>query len=222
MTRVTEEKFLIKLYEVVKKLSVIAKTQSYRFKKEWEENLGSLKVKPHLIQQIETNEDKFLSDIDYRINILDIVRLSFEDGFNTIKILLSTLYNLYFSNEELFLKNYSERDQILLKYLVALEILGNLVQYNQLDNETVPLKYNILARGYYTMKLKELRDTEIQQTLTKVNLKIDLPELKEIMDEIAQDKIINKERKGRYYFYNIENDLKLSEEELATFFISCV
>jgi len=37
MTEVSEEEFLIKLLDVVHKLSNIAKTQSYRFKKKWDE-----------------------------------------------------------------------------------------------------------------------------------------------------------------------------------------
>ncbi|MFW9951876.1 MAG: hypothetical protein ACFFKA_17300, partial [Candidatus Thorarchaeota archaeon] len=87
MTNVSGESFLLRLYEVVYKLSSIAKTQTYRFKKEWDENLATLNQTPHLIRQFPIIKDKFLNDIDYRIEILDTVRLSFEDGFNTIRFL---------------------------------------------------------------------------------------------------------------------------------------
>ncbi len=212
MTNVSEEVFLNKLYDVVYKLSTIAKTQSYRFKKEWDENLESLKEKPHLIRQIPREKEKFLTDIDYRIKILNTVKLSFEDGVHSIKSLLNALYRSYFDDSDIFTSSFTEQDQIILKYLVAKEILGNLIQYNQLDHESVPLKYNILARTYLLIKFKGQRDTEILENLKKINIKLKLPKLKKIMGEIISDGFINKTKKGRYLYYHLQQELDLSEE----------
>lgn len=212
MTNVNEEVFLIKLYEVIYKLSTIAKTQSYRFKKEWDENFESLKEKPHLIRQIPREKERFLTDIDYRIKTLNTVKLSFEDGVNSIKSLLNALYRSYFDDSDIFTSSFTEQDQIILKYLVAKEILGNLIQYNQLDHESVPLKYNILARTYLLIKFKGQRDTEILENLKKINIKLKLPKLKKIMGEIISDGFINKTKKGRYLYYHLQQELDLSEE----------
>ena len=217
MTNVNEEVFLNKLYDVVYKLSTIAKTQSYRFKKEWDENLESLKEKPHLIRQIPREKEKFLTDIDYRIKILNTVKLSFEDGVHSIKSLLNALYRSYFDDSDIFTSSFTEQDQIILKYLVAKEILGNLIQYNQLDHESVPLKYNILARTYLLIKFKGQRDTEILENLKKINIKLKLPKLKKIMGEIISDGFINKTKKGRYLYYHLQQELDLSEEGKKTF-----
>jgi len=217
MTNVSEEVFLNKLYDVVYKLSTIAKTQSYRFKKEWDENLESLKEKPHLVRQIPREKERFLTDIDYRIKTLNTVKLSFEDGVNSIKSLLNALYLSYFDDSDIFTSSFTEQDQIILKYLVAKEILGNLIQYNQLDHKTVPLKYNILARTYLLIKFKGQRDTEILENLKKINIKLKLPRLKKIMEEIISDGFINKTKKGRYLYYHIQQELDLSEEGKKTF-----
>ena len=217
MTNVNEEVFLIKLYEVIYKLSTIAKTQSYRFKKEWDENFESLKEKPHLIRQIPREKEKFLTDIDYRIKTLNTVKLSFEDGVNSIKSLLNALYRSYFDDSDIFTSSFTEQDQIILKYLVAKEILGNLIQYNQLDHESVPLKYNILARTYLLIKFKGQRDTEILENLKKINIKLKLSKLKKIMEEIISDGFINKTKKGRYLYYHLQQELDLSEEGKKTF-----
>ncbi len=217
MTNVNEEVFLNKLYEVVYKLSTIAKTQSYRFKKEWDENFESLKEKPHLIRQIPREKERFLTDIDYRIKILNTVKLTFEDGVNSIKSLLNALYSSYFNDSDIFTSSFTEQDQITLKYLVAKEILGNLIQYNQLDHKTVPLKYNILARTYLLIKFKAQRDTEILENLKKINIKLKLPKLKKIMEEIISDGFINKTKKGRYLYYHLQQELDLSEEGKKTF-----
>jgi hypothetical protein len=217
MTNVSGEIFLQKLYEVVYKLSGIAKTQSYRFKKEWDENFSSLNQSPHLIRQIPTEKDKFLNNIDYRIEILDTVRLSFEDGFNTIRTLLNTLYNHYFKNSLEFKNNFNDGDQLILRYLVAKEILGNLIQYNQLDHETVPLKYNILARNYMLIKLKGQKDIDILENMKKIKIEIDLPELKKILDEIVNDGFFNKTKRGRYIFYELDHELALSDDALLVY-----
>ncbi len=217
MTNVNEEVFLNKLYEVVYKLSTIAKTQSYRFKKEWDENLESLKEKPHLIRQIPREKERFLTDIDYRIKILNIVKLTFEDGVNSIKSLLNALYNSYFNDSDIFTSSFTEQDQITLKYLVAKEILGNLIQYNQLDHKTVPLKYNILARSYLLIKFKGQRDTEILENLKKINIDLKLSKLNKIMKEIISDGFLNKTKKGRYLYYHLQQELDLSEEGKKTY-----
>ena len=217
MTNVNEEVFLNKLYDVVYKLSTIAKTQSYRFKKEWDENLKSLKEKPHLIRQIPREKERFLTDIDYRIKILNTVKLSFEDGVHSIKSLLKALYSSYFNDSDIFTSSFTEQDQITLKYLVAKEILGNLIQYNQLDHKTVPLKYNILARTYLLIKFKGQRDTEILENLKKINIKLKLSKLKKFMEEIISDGFINKTKKGRYLYYHLQQELDLSEEGKKTF-----
>ena len=60
MTNVSGEEFLNKLYTVAYKLYTIASTQSYRFKKEWDENLSSFKEKPHLVRYIKVEKEKFL------------------------------------------------------------------------------------------------------------------------------------------------------------------
>ena len=217
MTNVNEEVFLNKLYDVVYKLSTIAKTQSYRFKKEWDENLDSLKEKPHLVRQIPVKKEKFLTDIEYRIKILNIVKLTFEDGVHSIKSLLNALYSSYFNDSDIFTSSFTEQDQITLKYLVAKEILGNLIQYNQLDHKSVPLKYNILARTYLLIKFKGQRDTEILENLKKINIKLKLSKLKKIMEEIISDGFINKTKKGRYLYYHLQQELDLSEEGKKTF-----
>ncbi|MFX0056676.1 MAG: hypothetical protein ACFE85_04745 [Candidatus Hodarchaeota archaeon] len=212
MTNVSEAVFLNKLYEVVYKLSGISKTQSYRFNKEWDESLSTLNQKPHLVRQIPVEKGKFLNDINYRIEVLNTVKLSFEDGFHSIKSLLNTIYHSYFEKSDLFKKNYSKEDQLILKYLIAKKILGDLIQYNSLDHETVPIKYNILARNYTMMKFKEIRDTEILDNLKKIKIELTLPKLKKIMQEIVKDGLITKTSKGRYLYYNLSKELELSKE----------
>ncbi|MFX1494016.1 MAG: hypothetical protein ACFFBZ_07020, partial [Promethearchaeota archaeon] len=191
-------------------LSGISKTQSYRFKKEWDENLIQLNKNPHLVRQIPVEKDKFLQDIEYRIKILDEVRLSFEDGFHSIKSLLTTLYQLYFNDSKSFKEDYSNHDQLLLKYFVAKKILGDLVQYNQLDHESVPFKYNLIARNYIRIKLNGLREKEILENLKKVNIDITLPALREVLKEIVKDGIIKRTKRNRLIYYITDKELELS------------
>jgi len=157
MTDIKEDQFLVKLYDVIYKLSIIAKTQSFRFKKEWDLIFAQFNPDPHLIRPIIIEKDNFLKDNNYRIHVLNTLKVAFEDCFHTIKTLLETLYHHFFNDSNVFKENFSEQDQLVLKYFVAFTLLGNLVQYNMLDNETVPLKYNILARNYLMIKVKRFK-----------------------------------------------------------------
>lgn len=212
MTSVTEKEFVEKLYEVVYKLSSIGSSQNYRFKTKWDEYLGSF-GKPHLVRPINLEKSKFINDLDYRISVLKTVEQALVDGFYTIKTLLQVLYNSYFNDSELFKSDFSKEDQTILKYFVAKEILGNLIQYNRLDNESVPIKYNIIARNYVMMKLREINDEEVYHNILKLNIKtVEPSKLNSIMEEIEKDGIINIVQKDNHPVYKVKSNLELSKE----------
>ncbi|MHA1490733.1 MAG: hypothetical protein ACTSRI_13875 [Promethearchaeota archaeon] len=213
MTEVSQEEFLIKLFEVICKLSSIAKIQSPRFLKKWDEYLKTINDKPNAVRHISLDKDYFLKDIDYRISVLKTVEQSLVDGFNSIKKLLNALYGYYFDSK-LFKGIFSEEDQVILKYLVAKEILGNLIQYNKMDHETVPLKFNIIARNYSLLKILDQgqENTEVLDNLKKLNINMGKPKLNKIMQEIEKDGIITIIKKGENYVYKLKKELKLSKE----------
>ena len=212
MTEVSETEFLNRLLEVVFKLSTIVKTQSPRFKKKWDEYLKPFNEEPHIVCQIPLDKTKFLKDIDYRIDVLKNVEQATVDGFHSTKTLLQTLYSSYFDSE-LFKKDFSEEDQQVLKYFIAKEILGNLIQYNKLDHESVPLKYNIIGRNYTLIKLQGLADLEILDSLKKLNMKgIELADVNKLMKEIEADGIVIIDKKGKNNFYYLNKELELSKE----------
>ncbi|MBN1803243.1 MAG: hypothetical protein JW891_17160, partial [Candidatus Lokiarchaeota archaeon] len=212
MTSVSENEFTKKLYEIVYKLSSIGKSQTYRFRTKWNEYFNAL-GKPHLVRDIPVEEGKFVNDLDYRIETLKILERALVDGFYTIKTLLNVLYDNYFNDSEQFLRDFSKQDQIILKYIVAKEILGNLIQYNRLDNESVPLKYNLIARNYSMMKLREITDDEVLNNMEKLNFKnIDLQKIRSSMEEVERDEIISIESRNDKQIYAIKTELKLSKQ----------
>ncbi|GAG26568.1 unnamed protein product, partial [marine sediment metagenome] len=190
----------------------IAKTQSDRLKKEWDESFSSLPEKPHLVRSVRAEKEKFLTDIDYRIEVLNTITLSFEDGFHSIKSILTALYGSYFKDSDIFTQNFSKEDQNNLKYLVAKEILGNLIQYNQLDHETVPLKYNILARNYLLIKFKQQSATSINDNVKKIKIELKLNQLRKNLNEIIADGFLKKTKVGKNTYYNLHHEIELSEK----------
>ena len=111
----------------------------------------------------------------------------------------------------MFRNNFSKQDQLLLKYIVAREILGTLIQYNQLDHETVPLKYNIIGRNYLLIKLNGQKDVDILQNMAKLNINVELAQLNKTLDEVVSEGIINKTKSGNNFFYTLNKELELTE-----------
>lgn len=212
MTELSKKEFLNRLLEKIKKLSSIAKTQTFRFQQKWNDFLDKTDIKPHLVRNIPIEEEKFLNDIDYRISTLKLVSQAITDGFYSIKSLIEALYKSYF-NSDMFKQQYSEEDQLKVKYLVAKEILGNLIQYNKLDHETIPLKYNVIARNYTLLKLKVQSDKSIINNMNKIfNNELNLGQIQSVLKEVEADGIISIEQQNDENFYKLKNELKLSEE----------
>ncbi len=201
LTELSEQDFLNRLYDVVYKLSTLAKTQSYRFKKIWDDYLKPLNDNPHTVRSIPLDKDKFLKEINYRIDVLKNVEQAMVDGFYSIKSFLQTVYNSYINDSNQFKNDFTPSDQLILKYYVAKEVLGNLMQYNQMDRETVPLKYNIIARNYLPLKNQGMTDVEILESLKKVNISIELNNLRKLMEEIERDGLVAIKKESDHIFY---------------------
>ncbi|MBD3212895.1 MAG: hypothetical protein GF311_09830 [Candidatus Lokiarchaeota archaeon] len=213
MTELNEKEFLIRLTDIVAKLSSIAKTQSFRLKQKWDDYLQNTNIEPYLIRTIPIDKSKFINDNKYRIEILNIAIQALADGFHAIKTLLKTIYGSYF-NSELFKNEFSEQDQLIIKYIIAKEILGNLIQYNKLDHETVPLKYNVIARNYSLIKLQPQKDKRILENMNKIfgNQKLELSMIQNVLNEIEKDGLIRIIKKDDLTLYEIKNELVLSDK----------
>ncbi len=208
-----EKNFLVKLFDVLLKINLIGATRYYHF-------LNYLKPITEELPQFTrvsiTGESKeqFLRDIDYRIKLLKITSKSIVDGLNLIKFLLRALYRSYLNDSDLLQTDFQEQDREILKYLVAKEILGDLFQYVQIDNKTVPLKYTLIATNFYLLKLKGLHDIEILKNMKKVypNLNLNLKRIREFMEIIEKDGIVEKIKIQDSCIYKLKNHLELSEE----------
>lgn len=208
-----EEQILERLIETIKKLSNIGETQRYRFQEKWNEYLDQLDSEPHLIRKIPFDEERFRNDLEYRINTLKTISDAFVDGYYSIKSLLKALYHNYFESEE-FKTRYSQKDAIKIQYIVAKEILGNLVQYNKLDHKTVPLKYNIMARNYTILKMKPKTDTALLKNINKIFTKepLLLSKIHQAMEEVEKDGLILIKKQDDGYIYELKEELTLSSE----------
>ncbi len=213
MSEITEKQFLDLLINLIGRLSHIAKTQRYRFRQKWEENFSQIDSKPHLIREIPFEKEKFMKDNEYRLKILKTVFNAFIDGFYAVKSLLETFYDEYF-NSKIFKKSYSQEDQLRIKYIVAKEILGNLIQYNRMDHETIPLKYNIIARNYTLLKFNVKTDEDILKNMNKIFKKtpLSLEKIHSIMEEIQKDGLISIIKENETFSYKLESTLELSPE----------
>ncbi len=87
-----------------------------------------------------------------------------------------------------------------------------------MDHESVPLKYNLLARNYSMMRLREIDDEEILKVLAKLNIPtLSLEKLHQIMEEIEKDGFITIKKEGNKNIYKGNKTLELSPEGEKTY-----
>lgn len=207
-----EDSFHRILTDVAYKLANILKTQSPRFLHLWNKYLYKINPQPHVPRLIPFEKEKFIESDEYKAKTLKIIENAAVDIFYSIKSLSDTLYNKYFINSELFLKDFSERDQRILPYLCARELYGNLLEFLKLEHEIAPMKYLVLAKNFQMLKMKGVSFTEVMNGLKKSEIEIDPSELTKIMDEIEQDGIIEGYEEGTDKEYILKSAVKLSPE----------
>lgn len=204
--------FLKKLYEVIYKLSAFSKTQFPRFTKLWNIYFFKSKINPHIPRQIKLNKEKFLTDNEYKAQILRITENAIVDIFYSIRSIVEALYNKIFPNPDLFLKDFSEDDQKILPYLCAKDLYGKLLEFLKLEHNITSTKYLIIGKNYLLLKLNGMSNAEILNSLEKSEISIKYYKLNKIMQEIEGERIIKVERKGRTKIYTLNKDLVLSSD----------
>jgi len=82
-----------------------------------------------------------------------------------------------------------------------------------LEHESVPLKYNIIARNYLLIKMNGQIDSEILENMKKLQMKdITLAKINKLMEEVEAEGLVTKLKKGENFFYELKKELKLSEK----------
>jgi hypothetical protein len=88
----------------------------------------------------------------------------------------------------------------------------------------VPLKYNVLARNYYSMMnlgnkegQKGLNDATILENMRKIKEDLELNDLKIILDEIMEEGFLEKIIHGNYFRYTLNSELTLSEKAMVVY-----
>jgi hypothetical protein len=83
-----------------------------------------------------------------------------------------------------------------------------------MDHETVPLKYNIIARTYILLKFNAKTDDAILKNMNKIFKKtpLSLEKIHSVMEEIQRDGIISIVKENEKYSYKLESNLELSQE----------
>ncbi|MHA1727685.1 MAG: hypothetical protein ACTSWY_03020 [Promethearchaeota archaeon] len=148
--------------------------------------MASVEPEPHRIRDFKPNKLRFFENDDYKIKILHEFEISVVDGYYCIKSIVSTLFNNYFTNSELFLKDVDENDRIPMIYMAADTLIGSLLQFLSTEKEIVNIKYLVVVKNKSMLKLKGMFGGEILNNLRASGFKSDLEKIQKIMGELVE------------------------------------
>ena len=119
------------------------------------------------------------------------------DGYYAVKSIVDTLFNKYFDESALFLRDFNEVDRPPVKFLASEALLGSLLQFVEAESDLVPLKYLIVAKNRAMLKLKGLSAKKIQERMSSSGIECKIEEIRKIMNRLIATGYVSKRKRKK-------------------------
>jgi len=162
----TIDNFLRTLLEVVKEKSSNIKAQIPRLHKLWMKFWGNNQIELKTIRPVVVDDERFLSDLKYRIEVVRNLQHAMNDGFFVVKSIIDSIFNNYIDSD-LISEDFTNDDLVAAKLIISDILVGSLLQFIVIDKSTIPIPYIIIAKNKAMMKIKALSINRIVDDLKK-------------------------------------------------------
>jgi len=191
------DNFLRTLLQVVKEKSSNIKAQIPRLHKLWVQFWGdNTQIELKSIRPVDVDDNRFISDLKYRITVVRNLEYAMNDGFFVVKLIIESVFNSYIDSD-LISEDFINDDLVAAKLMISDILVGSLLQFIVLEKKSIPIPYIIIAKNKILMKIKALSISRIVDDLKKYGFEVsneyvssvlnDMIELGYVSDEIDID-----------------------------------
>ena len=206
------DNFLRTLLEIVKNKSSVIKVQIPRLQKLWLQFWGKTQVELKTIRPVVVDNERFISDLKYRIEVVRNLQHAMNDGFFVVKSIIEPIFNTYIDSD-LISEDFTNNDLVSAKLMISDLIVGSLLQFIVLDKSSIPIPYIIIAKNKALMKVKALSIDRIVDDLKKNGFKVSNEYVSSVLNDMIElgyvysEKIID----SGEIVYKFVKDFSLSE-----------
>ena len=212
------DNFLRTLLQVVKEKSSNIKAQIPRLHKLWVQFWGNAQIELKTIRPIVVDDNRFLSDLKYRITVVRNLQHAMNDGFFVVKLIIESIFNKYIDSD-LISEDFSNDDLVSAKLMISDLIVGSLLQFIVLEKSSIPIPYIIIAKNKTLMKIKALSIDRIVDDLKKNGFELSNEYVFSVLNDMIELGYISSENliDSNEIVYKFVKDFSLSEAGQKTF-----
>ena len=179
------DNFLRTLLEVVKEKSSVIKVQIPRLHKLWRNFWENTPIESKTIRSVVVDDERFISDLKYRIEVVRNLQHAMNDGFFVVKSIIEPIFNLYVDSD-LISKDFTNEDLVTAKLMISDLIVGSLLQFIVLDKSSIPIPYIIIAKNKALMKIKALSINRIVDDLKKNGFEVSDEYVSSVLNDMIE------------------------------------
>jgi len=197
---------------VVKEKSSNIRAQIPRLHKLWSQFWGETQVELKAIRPVVVDDKRFISDLQYRIDVVRNLQNAMNDGFFAVKSIVEPIFSNYIDSDLIY-KDFSNEDLVAAKLNICDLLVGSLLQFIVLDKNAIPVPYIIIAKNKALMKLKALSIHRIVDDMNKNGFEVSNEYVSSVMNDmidlgyVSKHKIIDSDE----IVYKFVKDFSLSE-----------
>ncbi len=207
------DNFLRTLLQVVKEKSSNIKAQIPRLHKLWVQFWGdNTQIELKTIRPVVVNDNRFISDLKYRITVVRNLEYAMNDGFFVVKLIVESVFNSYI-NSELMSEDFINDDLVAAKLMISDILVGSLLQFIVLEKSSIPIPYIVIAKNKALMKIKALSIDRIVNDLKKNGFEVSNEYVSSVLNDMIEIGYVSGEKDidTGQIVYKFVKDFSLSE-----------
>ncbi|MHA1476300.1 MAG: hypothetical protein ACTSRX_00020 [Promethearchaeota archaeon] len=180
------DNFLRNLLQVVKEKSSNIKAQIPRLHKLWVQFWGdNTQIELKTIRPVVVNDNRFISDLKYRITVVRNLEYALNDGYFVVKLIVESVFNSYIDSD-LMSEDFINDDLVAAKLMISDILVGSLLQFIVLEKSSIPIPYIIIAKNKALMKIKALSIDRIVNDLKKNGFEVSNEYVSSVLNDMIE------------------------------------